>query len=135
MDDAELRRLAAEAFRQMDQQAGHPSLDQMTEYAQGAVSGVRREEVEKHLAGCEACRLRLEEFEHFLADCELPASQDLSPEWNQLRSRIIRHKTASAARRWSAVAAVLIVAAGLSWLVIWIVKPSPERLLAQAYKE
>lgn len=135
MDDTELRRLAGEAFQQMQGEASHLSLERTAEFARGELSGSRRDEVERHLTECAPCRLRVDELEQFLADCESPSREDLTEEWQKIRSRILWHKAVTSAPRWGAIAAVVIVAIGLTWLVIWILTPSPARLLAQAYHQ
>jgi CHAT domain-containing protein/tetratricopeptide (TPR) repeat protein len=137
MDDTELRLYAAEALRQMD--LLHPSIEQVADYAAGQLSGSSREDVETHLAECDQCRRRLEEYRRFVADCEAPAGkepeQDLSDEWEQLRRRIWRYRLVKALSRWGGIAAAVIAVAGLSWFTVRTLSPSPARLLAQAYHE
>jgi CHAT domain-containing protein/tetratricopeptide (TPR) repeat protein len=137
MDDTELRLYAAEAFRQMD--LLHPSIEQVADFAAGDLSGSSREEVETHLAECDQCRRRLEEYRRFVADCEVPAGKeserDLGDEWEQLRGRIWRHRLVKALPRWGGIAAAVIAVAGLSWFTVRTLSPSPARLLAQAYRE
>src|SRR5262249_3062374 len=103
------------------------------------------------------CRLRLDEYRQFVADCELPAdtrhdsgsSDTVGDEWEQLRRRIKRHRILSVAPKWAGlgggviavaakwggIAAVVIALAGSSWFAIRALNPSPARLLAQAYHE
>lgn len=137
MDDTELRLYAAEAFRQMD--LLHPSIEQVADFAAGQLSGSSREEVETHLAECDPCRRRFDEYRQFVADCELPAGkepeQDLGDEWEQLRRRIWRHRLVRALPRWGGIAAAVIAVAGLSWFTLGTLSPSPAKLLAKAYHE
>src|SRR5215469_4292797 len=102
MDDTELRLYAAEAFRQMDRL--HPSVEQVADFAAGNLSGSDREEVETHLAECDQCRLRMEEFRQFVADCERPAGEGVSDtsseDWERLRRRIWRHRLGMAGPKW-----------------------------------
>ena len=135
MDDTELRRYAAEALRQMDRQAGHPSVDDIAEFVRGESVGIRRDQLESHLMACAPCRLRVEEFKQFVADCEIQDGRNVDAEWKHLQSRIRWHNLGVAARRWGGIAAAIVVVAGVSWSVFRMLTPSTAGLLAQAYQE
>src|SRR5262249_13938191 len=127
-------RYAAEAFRHMDR-APHPSIEAMAEFAAGDSSSSGRSEVERHLAACGPCRRRLEEYRQFVADCDTPATKNLSPEWNALRRRIQWHKTTFKFVRSLTLATDFAAVAGVAWLLIGLLTPSTAQLLAQAYYE
>src|SRR5260370_1370026 len=75
VDDVELSRYAAEAFRHMDR-APHPKIEEVAEFATGELSGAARGEVESHLAGCDLCSRRLEEYRQFLSECDRPSAKN-----------------------------------------------------------
>jgi CHAT domain-containing protein/tetratricopeptide (TPR) repeat protein len=124
---------------QMDRDSPHVSLEQAAALARGEISEPRRGEIAAHLAECEPCRQRVAEYQEFLADSSVDSSiapaTDLDAEWRDLWNRIRRRQMMTWVTRGSAVAAGLLVALGLAYGAYWILSPSPERLLAQAYKE
>src|SRR5690242_6788522 len=94
MGHSELMRYVREAFRHMDENIQHLSLEQLQEIADGRISGVAGHEAARHLAACDFCGERLQEFELFLADCEQPvhseSNSDLDQEWRRFRRRLWR---------------------------------------------
>lgn len=137
MEEGELRRYMREAFRNMDREAGHISVEEIEALASGAASSPRAQEMQSHLAQCEQCRQLLQEFKQFVADSQVPTSTDLTKEWNALQHQLRPQKKIEVMRRWlpAAAAAALLLAAGISWIVIQRHASDPQRLLAQAYSQ
>lgn len=136
MEDGELRRYVREAFRDMNPETPHISVEEIAEFAKDKDSNPRRQQIEKHLAECDLCRGRLADFEQFVSDSQQPLDRDLTSEWHEFQRRIRRDKKTIVLRRWlpAAVAAVLLVTIGGIWMSR-LLSPSPARLLAQAYYE
>lgn len=136
MDDVDISRYAAEAFRHMDR-APHASIDQMAEFVSGELTASASIEIESHMKACDSCRRRLEEYEQFVADSSQPAIKDLSREWIRLHRRIQWNKATGTLIRWrtAVAAAVMAAVAGLSWLFLGLLTTSPAQLLARAYQE
>lgn len=135
MDDHELGRYVKEAFRLMDEHDRHPALEEIAHFARGESSEPAREELERHLAGCELCRQQLHEFEQFLADCDNPPASDLTSEWRELQRRIRARKVVMLAPKWGSIAAGLALVCGLGYVAFRMFTPSTASLLAQARRE
>jgi CHAT domain-containing protein/tetratricopeptide (TPR) repeat protein len=139
MSDRELLRYVREAFRYMDRETQHISFEEMAELATGQASEMRAAQVQSHLAACEPCRKRLQEFEQFVKDCEHPTSVDLSGEWRELQRKLRPGgRKVVVMRRWlPAFAAAVIAVVVLSWLGLKMLRASgdPQRLLAEAYRQ
>jgi CHAT domain-containing protein/tetratricopeptide (TPR) repeat protein len=137
MQENEFQRYVREAFREMDHGVKHPSMQQIVEMADG--SAPADAEVEGHLSTCEHCSQRLREFETFAADCERPVSREardrINNQWPGLRRRIWRYKGGAIVPKWGSIAAGIVLAPGLVWLIMEMLAPSPARLLAEAYHE
>jgi CHAT domain-containing protein len=134
----DLRKHAAEAFRQMEQGALHPRMEEIAAYVRGNLAEDRRTGIEAHLAGCADCRGRGSEFEMFLADCEHPEAlprNEVNQEFDRLQRRIDPGKVVRMPQRWLAIAAAVIVAVGAAATTYrWLMSSTPQ-LLAQAYRE
>src|SRR5215472_1691765 len=136
MEQGELRRYLRKAFQAMDPETQHISAAEIAEFESGEMSARRSTRVEVHLDKCAACRERLRDYQQFVLDCQAPPSTDLSEEWASLQRRIRSTGRVTVMRRWlPAAAAAVILAVGLSWVAFERLAQSPQRLLAQAYRE
>src|SRR5713226_8855776 len=135
MENSEFVRSVREAFWQMDNGVKHPSVEQLAQMVRGELPEAHRQEIQDHLETCAACRETLQDFEQFLADCDRPAAGDLTEEYRDLQRRIRRGKLMAMAPRWGSIAAAIVMALSLSYAGYRMLKPSTERLLAQAYRE
>ncbi|HEV2445762.1 MAG TPA: zf-HC2 domain-containing protein, partial [Candidatus Sulfopaludibacter sp.] len=134
----DFREYAAEAFRQMDEGAAHPTMEEIGGYVRGRLPESRRAGVEAHLAACADCRERATEFELFLADAGRPEvlpREVMEEEYGRLQRRLRPGKVVQMPRRWLAIAAGVIVSLGLAGLAYRWLTPSTPQLLAEAYQE
>src|SRR5215469_8222650 len=135
MEEGDIRRYLRKAFQAMDPETQHISIAEIAAFESGEMPAPRSTQVEGHLEKCSACRERLRDYRQFALDCEAPPATDLSEEWDRLQRRIRPVKPFTVMRRWLPAAAAVILAGGLSWIVFERLAQSPQRLLAQAYRE
>jgi CHAT domain-containing protein/tetratricopeptide (TPR) repeat protein len=134
----DFRKHAAEAFRQMEEGAPHPAMEEIAAHLSGRLEARRSEAVEAHLSGCANCRERASEFELFLAHRRQPGTQpseEIEEEYRRVQRRLRAGKVVRLPRYWLPIAAGILVAigvAGAAWR--WLVPTTPQ-LLAEAYHE
>ena len=133
MKDSELRRLAREAFRQMDE--GHLSTPQLAAYLEKSMSEPERSSTARHLENCAACRELLGDYRQFLSAPEVNVPR---ADWWDLRSRISRNRGVSVVPwwTWGALAASILLTLGIGFTYFGGFRgAAPEQLLAQTYSE
>jgi CHAT domain-containing protein/cytochrome c-type biogenesis protein CcmH/NrfG len=135
MEQGELRRYLRKAFQAMDPETQHISVAELAAFESGELPALRSKQVEIHLEKCVACQERLHDYQQFVLDCQAPPSTDLSEEWASLKRRIRPDKRVTFMRIWLPAAASVLLAGGLSWIAFERWEQSPQRLLAQAYRE
>jgi CHAT domain-containing protein/Flp pilus assembly protein TadD len=135
MEQGELRRYLRKAFQAMDPETQHISVAEIAAFESGELPALRSKQVEIHLEKCVACRERLHDYQQFVLDCQAPPATDLSEEWASLKRRLRPGKRVSFMRIWLPAAAAVLLAGGVSWIAFERWQQSPQRLLAQAYRE
>lgn len=114
----ELKALAAEDRATLN---GHPSLEELLAYQEGALPAEREEALREHLVLCEECSARLLDLDEFLAaeppegDEPLPDAQ-VAAAWERLRPRLpsalprpLRRRARMSRLAWPLAAGLLLV--------------------------
>jgi hypothetical protein len=109
-------------------------IERIQELIDGSLGAIRRAELEQHLAQCSACAALKEDLERIRdAAAGLPVLPPPDGAWLQIAGRLrqegrVRPAAAPAARRhsyaWLAIAATLVLAAGLSIAVLLRTPPA-----------
>jgi anti-sigma factor RsiW len=110
-------------------------IERIQELVDGTLGPIRRVELEQHLAGCEDCRALRTDLERIRdAAAALPQMRPPDGAWLQIAGRLrqegrVTQTAAPSADRWSygwlAIAAGLVLAAGVSLLVLFRSTPAP----------
>lgn len=77
----------------------HPEAD-LAPYVHGELSGAERERIERHLAGCPACRASAEEFRAVLDHLRTSAPEPPPVDWRHYRAELRRKLARRSSQRW-----------------------------------
>jgi CHAT domain-containing protein len=135
---SDFRRHAGEAFRQMEEGAPHPTMEEIATHLRGRLDSSRSAILDAHLAVCSNCRERASEFQLFLADrrgCGTQPSQEIEEEYRRVQRRLRANTVVRLPRYWLPVAAGILVAIGVGGAAYRCLVPTTPQLLAEAYQE
>ena len=117
-------------------------IERIQELVDGTLGAIRRSDLERHLEQCAACRALKEDLERIRdAAAALPALAPPDGAWLQIAGRLrqegrVRESAPAAGRSrpyaWLAIAAALVLAAGVSLLVLFRSTPAPSPVASDA---